>query len=115
MTTPNFTAILTAAHEAATDAVAGLPDGRPCGFAWVTIPGTSALALHCRAALKDLGRYGYTAHSFYGDTGYPKVWQFWQPGRFRGQSIHAHEVGAVAFQRALQAHGIEAQAGSRLD
>jgi hypothetical protein len=27
MTTPNFTAILTAAHEAATDAVAGLPDG----------------------------------------------------------------------------------------
>lgn len=120
----DYEAILTEAHNAAREAVAAEVARQPederdcdCGFAWVTVEGNEAIARHCRAKLKDTA----PAHqikgdrSRYGDKGYPKGWQWWKPGNFRGQSVRIHEVGARAFRDVLAKHGIRADSGSRLD
>ena len=112
---PDFEKILAEAHEAARLAVTDIPDKLACGWAWATIAGTEPLARHCRAKLKEAHRDDYPARRYYGDKHYPTGWQFWQPGNFRGQSVWAHEQGAIAFRDALATHGICAQLGSRLD
>lgn len=89
----------------------------PCGFAWVTIPGTSPLALHCRKTIKNMGQSGKItlAINSYGDKGYPKGWQFWCPGHRRTQSMVTYEAGAKAFAKVLTDAGLEATTGSRID
>lgn len=120
----DYEAILTEAHNAAREAVAAEVARRPederdcdCGFAWVTVEGNEAIARHCRKARKHAEGYNATGDvlSRLGDKGYPKGWQWWKPGNFRGQSVRIHEVGARAFRDVLAKHGIRADSGSRLD
>lgn len=113
----DYYSILEEAHAAAVDAQIGLADGGACGFAWVTIDGNSPLARYCRKVLKEIPEadQNWRVRRHYGAKGYPNGWQFWQPGNFRGQSIDAHEAGALAFRDALARHGIRADLGSRLD
>ncbi len=74
-----------------------------CGYAWVTVrPARGAFVTWCRA-------------NKYGASGYPTGWEFWCPGRFRGQAIGHHRAGAEAFADVLAKHGISATTGSRLD
>ena len=59
----DYEAILNEAHKAATEAIRAKYDAGEteqemnCGFAWVTIPGTSGLASFCREKKKELLRY----------------------------------------------------------
>lgn len=115
----DYEAILTEAHNAAVAAVSvasiTYDEMRgACGFAWVTIDGTEALARHCRKQVK-----AYTPENpnrgYYGDKGYPTGWQFWNPGNYGGQRIDTKEAGAKAFMMVLAKYGIRANVGSRLD
>ncbi len=104
--------ILGEAHAAAT--IAGTAWERegnhwfPCGFAWVTTPGTSALVRWCRLN---------TGHNpvFYGSKGYPKGWQWWCPGQGASQSMEKAERCARAFAAVLEQHGFEATVNYRAD
>lgn len=110
-----FQNILVAAHTAAHRAVEHAEDKFACGFAWVTIDGTSPLARHCRKMAKSTGASAHSARRLYGDKGYPRGHQWWCPGNFPGQSVEAHEKGAIAFRDKLAEYGISATVGSRLD
>ena len=114
MTTINYGEILNAAHKAAREATEGRPDRGACGFAWVTVDGNSPLARWCRKHA-PAGDNSWQVRRIYGDKGYPKGWQWWCPGEHRGQSVDAHEAGAVAFRDKLAEYGIRADCGSRLD
>ena len=124
----DFEAILTEAHNAAEVAVKAEIAVRPenerdfdCGVAWVTIDGNSPLARHCirarRKAFSGTDIELWNKRANYGSKGFPKVrgWQFLNPGKFNGQSISIHEVGAKAFRAALAKHDIHADFGSRLE
>ena len=108
-----FTAILAEAYAAADLAQAGKVEDLnafDCGFAWVTIDGTSPLARWCRQQSNG------ERNRQYGSKGYPTGWQFWCPGNFNGQSIGIHEAGAKAFQDVLALkYNIRADVGSRYD
>lgn len=114
----NYADILTAAHTAARRAIQNelvnnpetKDDAFSCGFAWVTIDGTEALARHCRTKIKAGGDAGV-----FGSKGYPSGWQFWCPGLYRGQAMRFHAIGAVAFAQSLASNGIRAAVGQRLD
>jgi hypothetical protein len=82
----------------------------PCGFAWVTISGTSPLARHCRKQLNNTN-----ASNTYGDKGYPKGWQFWCPGHRSTQSMATYQQAAKAFAKVLAEAGIEATTDLRAD
>lgn len=122
----DFEAILTEAHRAASDAQAGMQEGRSldCGFAWVTISGNDALARYCRTEYRkteDALDAGGNRQNIMrrqrdlGRKGYPTGWQWWKPGGYPGQSIGIHEAGAHAFRDVLAKHGIRADVGSRYD
>ena len=122
----NWESVLVEAHNAAKEAVIAEvarepenPHAFDCGFAWVTIPGTHPLATHCRAMLKsEVGQSAQFRHEYarkYGDKGYPRGWQWWCPGEFRGWSVRVWRVGAAAFAAYLATHGVRADVGSRLD
>lgn len=117
-----------AAVSAIKDEVAVRPEREEdfdCGFAWVTInPATGPLVKYCKEQIKEAGKglenpaqYRATsnAETLYGSKGYPKGWQFWKPGNFRGQSIRIHLVGARAFAKVLTDNGITCTVGNRLD
>lgn len=111
----NFEELLDRAHAAALAAAqaneAASPDWFPCGFAWVTVRGTTPLARHCRSMVTEHGRN----HQRYGDKGYPTGWTWWCPGLPSTQRMTSHEAGARAFSEVLLAAGIECEAGSRMD
>lgn len=107
--------VLMEAHHAAAEAVKDAEDKWACGWAWVAIEGNSPLARHCRKMQKNTGLNDFTARRLYDSKGWPRGWQFWCPGNFRGQSVDAHEKGAVAFRDKLAEYGIRADVGSRLD
>lgn len=100
-----------AAKAAADEAEASATTWFPCGFAWVTIVGTTPLARHCREAsgadVDDRLRYG--------DRGYPSGWQWWCPGHQSTQRMETHEAAARAFAAVLAEAGIPATVGSRMD
>lgn len=82
----------------------------PCGFAWVTVPGRSALARHCRERLKQV-----TGHQHpYGDKA-ERGWSWWCPGQGASQSMVKARRCAEAFAAVLKQHGVEATTGSRAD
>lgn len=108
--------LLVTAHRAAAQVVVFESEHQPedpraldCGFAWVTIPGRSALAAYCRRCATADNRQRY------GSKDYPTGWHFWCPGGHYGQSIRIHEAGAKAFREVLAAAGISATVHSRLD
>lgn len=113
--TINYEQVLAEAHAAAAEAVADARDEWACGFAWVLLDGNEPLARFCRAQAKAQPSDDYTARRYFGGKGYPKGWQFWQPGNFWGQSVAAHEKGSVAFRDVLATYGIRAEVCSRLD
>ncbi len=104
----DFERILKEAREAAYYASKDQPDTGACGFAWVTIDGNHPLARYCR-------KQAATGNRIYGSKGYPRGWQWWNPGNYRGQSVDAIERGAVAFRDKLGEYGIRVDCGSRLD
>lgn len=71
-----------------------------CGFAWVTIKGTTPFARWAKGAKKA-------------SKAYPTGYWFWV-SEF-GQSVDRKEKYARAFAKVLNEHGIEAFANSRLD
>lgn len=85
----------------------------PCGFAWVTISGTSPLARHCSKKLDNSNPS--TTSVTYGDKGYPKGWQFWCPGHRSTQRQETYKAGATAFAKVLTNAGIEATTSSGAD
>lgn len=111
----DYEAILIEAHAEAAKAVAHAATvydemRGACGFAWVTISGNEPLARHCRKQSKNT-----LMRQHYGDKGYPKGWQFWNPGNHGGQRVDIKEAGAKAFVMVLAKYGIRADQGSRLD
>lgn len=126
----DFMKILEEAHEAASAAHADIKDGLPCGFAWVTVEGNSALARWCRQQIKkaDLA-YQYSggsdravasdklheAERKFGSKGYPGGWRWWCPGNYPGQNVAGHVKAAAAFQAKLAEYGIRATHLSQLD
>lgn len=114
-----FERALEKAHAAASAAQQGMKEdhlGCNCGFAWVTIPGTSPLARYCRAQVRakeeEMGPRSARRH--YGSAGAPG-WRWWCPGDFNGQEVTIHRVGAEAFARVLAEIGYAATVSSRLD
>ncbi len=125
----DYRAILKQAHEAATAAIRAKFDAgeeeQPfnCGFAWVVVPGTSALAKFCRSqdaqTIREEGLYGSKAH--------PTGWQWWAPGKWPssadvGRQVYSQDMsfnyaGAKAFAEALNTAipGLNAAAKQRLD
>jgi hypothetical protein len=113
----NFTNIelLNKAHAAAKAAVLEqkpleATDWFPCGFAWVTIKGTTQFAKYCAQMNKETG-----GDAWYGDKGYPKGWTFWCPSSGHTQRMKTHEAAAKAFAKVLTDNGVEAVAGCRMD
>ena len=128
----NYEQILTDAYAAATAGIlAHFKAGKQehpfnCGFAWVQIDGTDALARYCRKQIKVNGGPQKRENRKYGDKGYPSGWQFWAPGEWPsaeeagvptiyGQDMDFKRAGAEAFQKELAKHGIVATVGTRLD
>jgi hypothetical protein len=118
----DYEALLSKAHNAARQAQRTLREGHglDCGFAWVRIQGDSTLARHCRKKLKQPGESfpdsNWMTRSYrYGNKGWPRGWDFWCPGNYRGQSVGVHEAGAKAFRDVLAEAGIIAEVTSRLD
>lgn len=106
----DFQAIFEEATEAATTAqdVYLAKHGEPfyCGFAWVTVkPARGPFIAWCKKQ---------TGHEF-GSSGTYGGWQFWGPGKYRGQSMDVKEEGARAFADVLKQHGLKVSVGSRAD
>jgi hypothetical protein len=129
----DFDKILAKARDAASAAIQAKYDAgereQPfnCGFAWVTIKGTSPLARHLAKRVEARGgehRLTREERMLWGSKGYPKGWQFWKPGiwptppadtRSYQQDMDFHAAAARAFAGVLKEHGIEAEVGTRLD
>lgn len=105
----DYERILAEAREAAYYACKDMPDTGACGFGWVNLPGDHPLSRHCRKQAAATGLRSY------GRKGYPKGWEWWNPGDYRGQAVAAKEAGAAAFRDKLAEYGIAATASSRLD
>lgn len=118
----SYAELINRAHDAATAAIlARFQAGNRempfnCGFAWVTISGTSSFAKWCRAQ---------PDHRRFGAKGYPRGWQFWCPGQWpygkeMGHAVYQQDMdfylaAAKAFAAVLRENGIEAVVDSRLD
>lgn len=107
----DYEAILTEAHDAATQAIldrfkAGhVEQPMSCGFAWVTVPGNSGLARHCRkfiptdprkravGVIRNLSRYG--------DKGL-RGWQWWKPGTW--PAIHQLAAEGVDVEQVISVY-----------
>lgn len=113
----DFEAIITEAHSAATQAIidkyrAGDRE-HPfnCGFAWVTVPGNSGLARHCRKQLpkteieKARDPDWRSKWSRYGDRGH-RGWQWWKPGEWPSKE----DVGETVYQQDVDFHYAAARA-----
>lgn len=124
--------ILTEAHAAASKAIADKYAAgdreQPfnCGFAWVTIKGTSAFARFCASRNPESG-VGH-AHAMTNSKRYGRKADrgrtFWKPGtwptppadtRSYQQDMDFHAAAARAFADVLKEHGIAAEVGTRLD
>lgn len=109
------------------------PNAFDCGFAWVHIPdGRCKFVRECRQELSRVGvqpngnmkpgHYGKhndedvrIARSIFGSKHWKRGWEFWGPGKFKGQAVRIKEAGARGFAAVLQENGIQCSVGSRLD
>ena len=93
-----------AARTAAKEMIAKYGDRGACGFAWVNVWGVRSNS-KLGQALKAQGfRKDYTG-----------ALSLWNPSKAAVQSIDILEAGAYAYANYLQALGLKAYAGSRLD
>jgi hypothetical protein len=76
-----------------------------CGFAWVNVHVDRTNSKQAQELIKAGFRKDYR----------PKTLSFWNPGGLPVQNIDIKEAGAEAMATYLQALGLEAYAGSRLD
>lgn len=96
----------------------GAVEGGACGFAWVSMPGNTALG---RAIMKEARREAKQRFDSLGDPsymgwskGYPKGLSMWVSGY--GQSMARKEAYARAYAEVLRNAGHErVYAGSRMD
>jgi hypothetical protein len=94
---------LAAAQKATTDFLARYGNRDACGFAWVTVNEKGSTKLG--RALKALGF----------EKAYGGGLQLWNPSGSYTQCITALEEGARAYAEVLEANGIKAYVGSRMD
>ena len=85
-------------------------DWGACGFAWVTL---------C-PRYKGNTKAGKEERKLFAQLGFEKDWtgktyMRWNPSGLGCQNVDAKEAGARAAAKVLQAHGLQAYAGSRLD
>ena len=95
---------LAAAKAAAADKHQEVGERDACGFAWVTVYGVRSNSKVGRL----LDRYNFRK-------AYGGGLQLWDPSKHPTQSISVLEAGAYAMATELQAIGLKAYAGSRLD
>ena len=80
-------------------------DGYACGFAWVDVYVDRTNSKQAKELLKAGFRKDYK----------PRCVSMWNPGGLGVQNIDIKEAGAYALANYLQALGLKAYAGSRLD
>ena len=95
---------LVAAKKAAADKHAEVGERDACGFAFVTVYGVRSNS----KVGKLLDKYNFRK-------AYGGGLQLWDPSKHPTQSISVLEAGAYAMATELQAIGLKAYAGSRLD
>ena len=83
----------------------GRKDAYACGFAWVNVYVDRTNSKQAQELLKAGFKKDYR----------PKCLSFWNPGDLPVQNIDIKEAGAEAMATYLQALGLNAYAGSRLD
>ena len=76
-----------------------------CGFAWTEVYVDRTNSKQAQELIKAGFRKSYK----------PKCLDYWNPGQLGVQNIDIKEAGAEAFATYLQALGLKAYAGSRLD
>jgi hypothetical protein len=115
-TTPNLTAIVQEAQQAAYTAAdkffkekLGGRDQFACGFAWVQIFKYNDKLLDGRSAIaKELKKVGISQN-------YNRVFEMWNPSGYHCQNVDTLEEGARAAAEVFRKYGFTAYAGSRLD
>jgi hypothetical protein len=80
-------------------------DRGACGFAWVEVYVDRTNSKQAKELLKAGFKKDYK----------PKCLSMWNPGGLGVQNIDIKEAGAYAYANFLQALGLKAYAGSRLD
>ena len=95
---------IVAAKRAAEIKHAEIGERDACGFAWVTVYDVRSNS----KAGRLLDAYGFRK-------AYGGGLQMWDPSKHPTQSISVLEAGAYAMAKELQAIGLKAYAGSRLD
>ena len=80
-------------------------DSGCCGFAWVDVYVDRTNSKQAKELIKAGFRKDYK----------PKCLSMWNPGELPVQNIDIKEAGAYAYANYLQALGLKAYAGSRLD
>jgi hypothetical protein len=80
-------------------------DRGACGFAWVDVYVDRTNSKQAKELIKAGFRKDYK----------PKCLSMWNPGELPVQNIDIKEAGAYAYANYLQALGLKAYAGSRLD
>ena len=83
----------------------GRKDQFACGFAWVDVFVDRTNSKQAKELIKAGFRKDYK----------PKCLSLWNPGGLPVQNIDIKEAGAYAYATYLQALGLKAYAGSRLD
>lgn len=76
-----------------------------CGFAWVEVFVDRTNSKQAKELIRAGFRKDYK----------PRCLSFWNPGGLNVQNIDIKEAGAYAYANYLQALGLKAYAGSRLD
>ena len=76
-----------------------------CGFAWVEVYVDRVNSKQAKELIKAGFRKDYK----------PKCLSYWNPGQLGVQNIDIKEAGADAYATYLQALGLKAYSGSRLD
>ena len=80
-------------------------DGGACGFAWVDVYVDRTNSKQAKELIAAGFEKSYK----------PKCLSMWNPGELPVQNIDIKEAGAYAYAKYLQALGLKAYAGSRLD
>lgn len=83
----------------------GRKDAFACGFAWVNVYVDRTNSKQAKELIKAGFRKDYK----------PKCLSYWNPGQLGVQNIDIKEAGADAYATYLQALGLKAYSGSRLD
>ena len=95
----------TLAEQAGRDMYAKIGERDACGFGWVDVYVDRTNSKQAKELIKAGFRKDYK----------PRCLSMWDPAGVPTQSISVKEAGAYAYATYLQALGLKAYAGSRLD